>query len=173
MYYKSVAQGEVEPEPEVKKEPGKYSEVIDGIFLVLTWVILVVVLAMWAVVGAIFWIPLLVRSMLRFCLSLIEAMFEGHKPARAAGILRDAVSFYRRGFVIAVEVVTQEKVNYDDEGPVTENRLLWEFLWALLVWYFLLLLFGWIQASPLDLLDWFLSIPWTDHIRSLVDQFTI
>ena len=44
---------------------------------------------------------------------------------------------------------------------------------ALLVWYFILLAMGRIPASPLDLMDWFLSIPWTDHIRSLVNQFTV
>ena len=159
MYYKTVAQAEEEPEEEVK-EPGKHAEVLNGIFMVLTWVILFVVLALWAVLGAIFWIPLLFRAMLRFSISLIEAIFEGHKPATAAKILRDAVSFYRRGFVVAVEVVTREPVDRREEGTVTENRLLLEFLWALLVWYFIFLLFGRIQASPVDLVDWFFSIPW-------------
>jgi hypothetical protein len=128
---------------------------------------------LWAVVGAIFWIPLLIRAMLRFTINLIEAMFEGHKPARAAAVLRDAVSFYRRGFVIAVEVVTRTEIDLSEEGPVRENRLLWEIVWALLVWYFIALGFGWIAASPLDLLDWFLGIPWADHLRALVDQFTV
>ena len=157
------------------KERGRspYAELASKIFSVLTWVILIVVLIVWAVVGAVFWIPLLIRAMLRFSISLIEAMFEGHKPARAAKILRDAVSFYRRGFVVAVEVVTREQIDDRDEGPVTKNRLLLEVLWALLVWYFIFLLFGWIQASPLDLIDWFFSIPWADHIRDLVDRFKV
>ena len=113
----------------------------------------------------------MIRAMLRFSISLIEAMFEGHKPARAAKILRDAVSFYRRGFVVAVEVVTREQIDHRDEGPVTEHRLLLEFLWALVVWYFIFLLLGWIQASPLDLWDWLISIPWGDHFGDLVQRF--
>lgn len=145
---------------------------VNWIFLGITWAILAVVLLVWAVVGAIFWIPLLLRAMLRFSISHIEAIFEGHKPAEAARILRDAVSFYRRGFVVAVEVVTREPVDRREEGPVKENRLLLEFLWALLVWYFIFLLFGWIQASPMDLVDWFFSIPWADYFRDLVGRFT-
>ena len=153
--------------------PSPYAEAVNKAFSVLTWLILSVVLLVWAVVGAVFWIPLLLRAMLRFSISLIEAMFEGHKPAKAAEILRDAVGFYRRGFVVAVEVVTREQIDRREEGPVTENRLLLEVLWALLVWYFIFLLFGWIQASPLDLIDWFFSIPWADHIRDLVDRFKV
>jgi hypothetical protein len=150
-----------------------YLKTANTVFKVLTWAILFVVLVVWAVVGAVFWIPLLVRAMLRFCVNLIEAMFEGQKPVRAARTLKEAVSFYRRGFVVAIEVVTKEEIADAAEGPVTENRLLFEVFWALLVWYFIALLMGWIEASPLDLLDWFLAIPWTDHIRGLMDTLSI
>jgi len=149
------------------KAQSPYIKTVNKVFTVLTWVVLFVVLTVWAVVGAVFWIPLLLRAMLRFSISLIEAMFEGHKPSRAARILRDAVSFYRRGFVVAVEVVTREPARDDEEGPVTEHRLLLEILWALLVWYFIFLIFGWIQASPLDLWDWLVSIPWGDYFGDL------
>ena len=37
-------------------------------------------LVIWAVVGALFWIPLVLRAVFRFSISLIEAMFEGQKP---------------------------------------------------------------------------------------------
>ena len=160
------------PPAAVKRVNETVSRSVNWHFLGITWVILSVVLLVWAVVGAIFWIPLLLRAMLRFSISLIEAIFEGHKPTRAAKILRDAVSFYRRGFVVAVEVVTREPVDQREEGTVTENRLLLEFLWALLVWYFIFLLFGRIQASPVDLVDWFFSIPWADYFRDLVGRFT-
>lgn len=150
-----------------------YLKTANTVFKVLTWAILFVVLVVWAVVGAVFWIPLLVRAMLRFCINLIEAMFEGQKPVRAARVLKDAVSFYRRGFIVAIEVVTQEEIAQEADGPITENRLVFEIFWALLVWYFIALLMGWIEASPLDLLDWFLAIPWTDHIRGLMDALSI
>lgn len=138
------------------------------VFTVLTWCILVVVLLVWGSVGLIFWIPLLLRTMLRFCVSLVEAMFAGQKPVRAARYLRDAVSFYRRGFVVAVEVVLKEEIASEERAPRTESRLLFEFFWAVFVWYFIALAMGWIETSPLDGLNWLLSIPWAEHVRGWV-----
>lgn len=147
----------------------KTEKVLNGI----TWGILSVVLALWAVVGALFWIPLLIRAMLRFSISLIEASFEGQKPVEAARVLKNAVSFYRRGFVVAVEAVTGKGTDERESGPTTENRLLMEVLWALLVWYFIALFLGWIQASPVDLWDWLVSIPWGEHFSDLVQRFRV
>jgi hypothetical protein len=155
----------------VSEKMRPYADAIQWTFTALTWFVLFFVLLVWAVVGAVFWIPLMLRATLRFSLRLLETMFEGRKPAKAALALRDAVSFYRRGFVVAVEVITGEKIDERDDGPVTENRLVKEFFWALLVWYFIALLFGWIQASPLDLVDWFRSIPWGEYFGDLVDRF--
>jgi hypothetical protein len=149
------------------KEPSPVAEVTNKVFKVLVWVVLGVALLIWAVVGAIFWVPLMIRALLRFSMSLAESMFEGHKPVRAAKTLLDAVNFYRRGFIVAIELVTREQISEDEEGPVKERRLLTELLWAVFVWYFIFLMFGAIQTSPLDLLDWFLSIPWAEHLRDL------
>jgi hypothetical protein len=159
------------PTSAAKQVSETVNQTLNWLFLGITWVILAVVLMVWAVVGAIFWIPLLIRAMLKFSISLIESIFEGHKPATAGKTLRDAVSFYRRGFVVAVEVVTREPLDGREEGPVKENRLLLEVLWALLVWYFIALLFGWIQASPLDLWDWLASIPWGEYFGDLLRRF--
>jgi hypothetical protein len=48
-----------------------------------------------------------------------------------------------------------------------------EVLWAILVWYFIFLALGWIQASPVDLWDWFFSIPWREHFGDLVQRFRV
>jgi len=172
--YRRIREEESQGPEEEKRGDGTkpYAEVVNLVFTILIWVILAVVLVGWAVVGAIFWIPLMVRAMLRFSFSLVEATFEGRKPAAAAKGLRDAVNFYRRGFVVAVEVVTGEEIEDPKEGRTEDKRLLREFLWALLVWYFIALLFGWVQASPRDLVDWFLSIPWADYFNDLVDRLT-
>lgn len=171
-YRTSKGEGEIKDRGEgVQEKIRTYAGVIGQVFTVLTWAILVVILVVWAVVGAVFWIPLMIRAMITFSYSLMESMFEGHKPARAARVLRDAVSFYRRGFVVAFEAIKGGQIDERAEGPVTEYRLLREFLWALVVWYFIALLFGWIQASPLDLVDWFRSIPWGEYFGDLVDRF--
>jgi hypothetical protein len=155
-----------------EKEPPPLHAVgtTNKILQVLTWVILAVVLLVWAVVGAIFWIPLLIRAMLRFSISLIEAMFVGQRPTQAAKILKNSVDFYRRGFVVAVEVVTREDVPDERRQPPVENRLLFEVFWAALVWYVFFLWIGWIQTSPLDLWRGFLDLPWRETLAPILER---
>ena len=142
---------------------------MNRIFEFITWSILVVLLAMWAVVGAIFWIPLMLRAMLRFSLSLLQSVFVGRRPDGAAKGLRDAVSFYRRGFVVAVEVVTKEELDEKAKDPETGNLLLMELLWAIPVWYVILFLLGWIQTSPADMWNGFASIQWSAVLGNVID----
>lgn len=158
--------------PEEKSQPVAIRRT-EKVLTFITWAILSFVLVLWAVVGALFWIPLLIRAMLRFSISLIEASFEGQRPVEAARVLKNAVGFYRRGFVVAIETVTGKDVDERESRPTAENRLLLEVLWALLVWYFIGLLLGWIQASPVDLWDWLVSIPWGEHFADLVQRFRV
>ncbi len=166
LSYRTPVSEDEEVQPLVVR---KTEKILTGI----TWAILSVVLVLWAVVGALFWIPLLIRAMLRFSVSLLEASFEGQRPVEAARVLKSAVSFYRRGFVVAIEAVTGKGAEDRESRPTTENRLLMEVMWALLVWYFIALLFGWIQASPVDLWDWLVSIPWGEHFADLVQRFRV
>ncbi len=144
---------------------------MNRIFTAITWAILIAVLAVWTVVGAVFWIPLMLRAMLRFSLSLVQSVFVGQRPDGAARILRDAVSFYRRGFVVAVEVVTKEEVEGEAKDPQTGNLLLLELMWAIPVWYLILFSMGWIPASPAEIWGWFASIQWGAELGSLIDWF--
>lgn len=169
LSYRSL--GEPVEVKEGEPVPSRVTKTSNKILEALTWAILAVVLLVWAVVGAIFWIPLLLRAMLRFCIGLIEAMFAGQRPIQAAKILRNAVGFYRRGFVVAVEAVTREDVPEDHRRPAGESRLLFEVFWAALVWYFFFLWIGWIQSSPLDLWNWFVSIPWAEAVAGLLERF--
>ena len=159
--------------PGEEQAPKSDNKAANKILTGLTWVILFLVLSVWAVIGVVFWIPLLIRAMLRFSINLIEAAFEGQKPTSSGKVLKDAVNFYRRGFVVAIEVVMGEEVQEDREETTTENRFLLEVLWAIFVWYFIFLWFGWIQASPVDLWDWFVSIPWREHFGDLVQRFSV
>ena len=156
-------------EPVEESKPSKVTRTTNKVLDALTWGILAIVLLVWAVVGAIFWIPLLLRAMLRFSISLIEAMFMGQRPTQAAKILRNAVGFYRGGFVVAVEVVTREDVPEDRRQPKGESRLMFEVFWAALVWYFFFLWIGWIQTSPLDVWNGFLGLPWREAFAGFLE----
>jgi hypothetical protein len=134
----------------------------------LTWAILGVVLIFWAILGAIFWIPLILRSMVMFSITLIEATLEGKKPGAAARILRDSVTFYKRGFVVATDVILKDEVGEGARDTPSEGRLFREILWAVVIWYFILLILGFIETSPIDAWNWWVSLPWGDALDTLL-----
>jgi hypothetical protein len=152
---------------EVREAP--MQKAVNKVFEGVTWAILLLLLAIWAVVGAFFWIPLMFRTLLRFSLSLLQSVMVGRRPERAARALRNAVSFYRRGFVVAVEVVTGEEPDAEAEDPDTGVRLFLELAWAVPVWYLLFFSLGYIQDSPADLWNELVTFPWKPFLASVID----
>ena len=141
----------------------------------LTWAILVICLAVWAVVGAIFWIPLLLRTMVRFSVDLVPSMLTGKRPVRAAGLLRNAVTVYRRGFQVAIDVVTREPSREESQGAEVSSlrgmALLNELAWVAVIWYLILLFFGAIEATPIDMWNWLVNVRWSDVLIRPVMEF--
>lgn len=148
-------------EEEAESGPPPPITALNRVFSIITLAVLGIVLALWLVVGAIFWIPLLLRAVIRFSVSLLHSVLLGRQPTAAARVLRDSVSFYKRGFVAAVEAATKEVVDEETDGPGMGKRLLAELLWAVPVWYLILFGAGWLDVSPVDIWNWFTSIQWS------------
>jgi hypothetical protein len=175
LHYRATSGPTSAPEPTDSRrrlsEPETLSE---RIILWLTYGILSIVLAVWAVVGAIFWIPLLLRTMVHFSVSLIQSTMDAEKPEGSARTLRDAVTFYRRGFVVAVEAVLRE-----DEAPegtvrresIDPERMKKEVLWAVAIWYLILWPLG-VVWSPAEMWAWFVGLPWGETFESVVQTVT-
>ncbi len=132
--------------------------------------VLVVCLGFWSVLGALFWIPLLLRRIVTYSVALVSAMLAGKKPERAAEALHDAMGFYWRGFRVTTEMVTREPDAHDRVAPGEEEdglrgmALLNELAWVLLIWYAILLTLGVVDRTPLDLWRWLGSVPWTEKV---------
>ncbi|MBT8336926.1 MAG: hypothetical protein KJO11_10000 [Gemmatimonadetes bacterium] len=129
--------------------------------------VLVVVVAIWAVVGAVVWLPLLVRAMVRFSIALVPATLDGTHPEAAAQRLRGAVDFYRRGFIAAAAAVGGRPT-----GPALPARrkrdggMVREVVWAAVIWYAVLAVIG-VVWSPLEIGRWLLALPWSAWALSL------
>lgn len=164
---------EAETEPlgifESHEEPGEPS-LLDRIIRPLTWGTLGVCLAVWALAGAVFWVPAMVRRVAFYSLALLEAMMKGDRPEEAARRLREAITFYARGFVTTVEVLARTsaketaaaKDTEADERSLDFRGLALEALWAAAVWYLVLLMVGVVDTSPLDLWSSFWAVSWLD-----------
>jgi hypothetical protein len=138
----------------------------------LTWGILSVCLALWAVIGFIFWVPLLFRSMIHFSLALSQSMLQGTKPVEAGRVLRETVDFYRRGFTVAIAAVFRrpsvaEKAQ--KAKPLSARRWMFEITWTVLFWYLVLLGVGVIETSPVDLWNAVTALPWSEWWQATTD----
>jgi hypothetical protein len=136
----------------------------------LRWAILMICLGVWAVVGALFWIPLLFRRVVTYSAALVPAMLADKKPHHAAKSLREAMNFYRRGFQVTTEVIKGEPDRSERPGPAAEDTtlhgmaLLNELAWVVVIWYAVLYFIGAIDTSPLDMWRWLAGISWTDSV---------
>jgi hypothetical protein len=177
LHYRSTSVSGLEPElvpGSTTRRPLEAGSTSDRIVLWLTWAILGVVLFVWAIIGAIFWLPLLVRTMVRFSVSLVQSTMDAERPEGPARTLRDAVSFYRRGFVVAIDAVMREDTA--SEGTtrreyIDRHRLTREALWALAIWYPILWWLG-IAWSPAELWSWIAGLPWGEALGSLANAIT-
>ena len=126
----------------------------------------------WSVVGAFFWPPILVGAVVLFSVAHLRAMLGGGTPGEAARRLRRAISFYRRGFSNALDVVrthngsparpmgTAPRAPSSEASPA--GRLLWQTGWAVIVWYPVLLGSGVVEWSPLQAWNWMLGWPYQE-----------
>ncbi len=135
----------------------------------LTWGILSVCLALWAVVGFVFWIPLLLRSMIQFSLALSQSMLQGTRPDEAGRILRDTVGFYRRGFTVAISAVFGEAPARKKavKTRLSVKEVTFEFVWTAVVWYGILLALGVVETTPVDLWNATVALPWGEWWQGL------
>jgi len=137
---------------------------------VFSWGILLICLAVWAVVGALFWVPLLLRRIVGYSLGLVPSMLAVGKPWRAAKRLRNAMSFYARGFRVTRDMVTrdpdrEERPLFAGHEGTPRGVAVWgEVVWAVMVWYAVLLLVGVVHSSPQDLWRYLADVPWSEKV---------
>ena len=163
----------IDPETASPIEEGPPKGRVHEAVRILTWAILAVCLALWAVVGFLFWVPLLLRSMLEFTLALIQSMLQGARPVQAGRVLRETVDFYRRGFLVAIEAVFGKlPESARSQHPMSGGRVVMEIGWALLVWYAVLLMVGAVETTPADLWRAAAQYPWKETLDGLLGVAT-
>jgi hypothetical protein len=141
----------------------------------LIWAGLGISLFMWAVIGFLLWIPLLVRAIFSFSVSLVHATLSTETADRAGMVVKDAINFYRRGFIVAFEAVHgTPRPDVDElaqERVVSSGSAINELTWAAITWYFMLLFLGIIETSPLDMFRAVAAQPWGAMLNASADSF--
>jgi hypothetical protein len=132
----------------------------------VTWGILSICLAGWAVVGLFLWIPRVLRAVLAFSVALVHSTVTETTAERAGRSLRSAADFYRRGFVSAMESIRQPSLEEAEAskdapratGSVRSAPIIRETAWAIVVWYVAVWSTGLLQGTPVDPA----AVPWSD-----------
>lgn len=143
---------------------------------ILTWAILSACMILWAVIGFVFWVPLVLSAMIRFTFDLSRSMLRGDQPAEAGRTLREAVSFYRRGFSVAVDAVFGKSEGAQRPGQqkqkstrLSARRVFFDVLWTVVFWYLFVYATGLVEASPLDGWIALIELPWVAFWGAVVD----
>lgn len=110
----------------------------DGIAKRITSVLLrlmmLVVWAIWAPIGFLLWIPLLVRTTSVFVGFVVHAAITGQDPSHLRQHLEAAIDFWFAGFRFARETVLAEGREVRRPFESQTSRVLLEVLWAVAFW---------------------------------------
>ena len=109
----------------------------------IRFVVVFAVTLLWAVVGLVFWLPLLCRSVVLITLAILGSAKYGVSIQRAQAALSMAVGFYFAGFARARQLLHAEE--FSDEESTEKAppliRIFGELLFALLFWLTTLMTF--------------------------------
>jgi hypothetical protein len=167
LHYRSAPPPPPQAAAPAPADDGLAARILNG----LTLGILAICLGIWAIVGAVFWIPLLIRTMVLFSVALIQATLDGKQPAAAAQTLREAVTFYRRGFIVTRSAVMGEPSSQPPAAAAIDvGRLMRELVWAAVIWWLVLAILGF-AWSPTEIWTWLVSGPIGTTFGRLGDAF--
>lgn len=113
----------------------------------LRWAVQSVALLLWAPVGLLFWLPLLLRRTVAFVLAVLRAGLTGSEVEMPRRRWEESVHFYRVGFLRIVHAFGDEERFPDRPGP-EDGSLAFELLWSAAVWTALLWLTGLWPDAP-------------------------
>lgn len=97
--------------------------------------VLVVCLVFWAIVGFIFWIPLLTRTTAIYCAGMVAAVISQTDSLHLKGLLNVAIEFYARGFrQITTHYRDARKANSLSFSSNPLPKVEWSKVWVEIIW---------------------------------------
>jgi hypothetical protein len=133
---------------------GRALPVWRAISMAIRYALLAIVLAVWTAAGFIFWIPLLVRATIGFCITAIYANLVSANAEVPNERLQHAALFYANGFrSILRGVIEPHAAEPQAIPPVRGGRFFVEALWAVLTWWAGLLILSYLGIAFSSSLD--------------------
>ncbi len=145
----------------------------DAIAVTLKFLVLPILLGIWAVVGFLVWVPLVIQAMLIFSGVHVRGALYGGSIAEASRRFDHILVLWFTGFVTLIRgLFLQTDISDAAASPAVGGswwKLLAQCFISLIVWAFLILLLKVIAPRHVDLdslLDWLMALP--DTVRARV-----
>jgi hypothetical protein len=114
---------------------------IDNIIYTIRVFVTIIVLAIWSVIGLLFWTPLLTRMIAWFCSMITISTFRQVDIKYAQARLNFSIEFYIIGFVKILDLLKRKKfkeVKLENNIPIDLRELflsiIWDVFWTLIFW---------------------------------------
>ena len=114
---------------------------IDKLVYLIRIFVTFIVLAIWTVIGFLFWIPLLIRMIAYFSSMITISTFRRIEIRHAQDRLNFAIEFYINGFVKILDILNRKKLEdlkLEDIKPIDIWDLfvsiIWDIFWSLIFW---------------------------------------
>jgi len=121
---------------------------IDKLVFLIRVIVIIIVLVIWSVIGFLFWIPLLIKMIGYFSSMITISTFRNIDIRHAQNRLNFSIQFYIIGYVKILDILKRKKfdeLKLEDNFPINIWDLfisiIWDILWTLLFWGFLLFVF--------------------------------
>jgi phosphatidylglycerophosphate synthase len=115
---------------------------MDRIVSVVLFIVLIICLLAWAVIGLFFWVPLLFRETAMFSVRVMHASITSQSIRNSSQGLQLAASFYINGFLTAINAVGLNASTSNERARLRLFVLLFESLWAAVTWVAILAVAG-------------------------------
>lgn len=99
------------------------SEVHNWLLTAIRYVVLVVTMAIWTVLGFFVWVPLLFRAILLLSGAVLYSSLVNRETARAEARLRHAIGFFPSGYIHISNAIRGQQSKDDDDDD--ESSLHW------------------------------------------------
>jgi hypothetical protein len=127
---------------------------------IVSFVIFIAVVSVWAVVGFLFWIPILARVTMIFSSLIFHAAITKQNPDSLKEYLDAAVSFYPNGFRTAYAIFSFDSTRIISEAPPLRYRfdiIFYESFLSIVFWLSILWLITPEIATPILSSGWLLA----------------
>ena len=116
---------------------------MDKVTKVVLFIMTMITVLVWSIVGLIFWFPILFRTTAVFCSMIVYSTITNDKPETLGTYLESAAAFYVSGFRTTLSIMNDPSTPaIRDERSLNLKRVVFDTMWTIIFWVLFLTVVG-------------------------------